>query len=139
MFGVTNLTTQKSIFRYNQGSDVPKLGIAKVSKELANLEKNKNFIEKYLKQVGINGGSITRQPAQGTSLPSVKHSNSKSLVRGGMQQLNQPSINMSPAQWAASGGNIGSYVSKQRGSTSPRMLINNELSKTLEMNGRLAT
>lgn len=63
MFGVTNLTTQKSIFRYNQGSDVPKLGIAKVSKELTNLEKNKNFIEKYLKQVGINGGSITRQPA----------------------------------------------------------------------------
>ena len=63
MFGVTNLTTQKSIFRYNQVSDVPKLGIAKVSKELANLEKNKNFIEKYLKQVGINGGSITRQPA----------------------------------------------------------------------------
>jgi len=46
---------------------------------------------------------------------------------------------MSPAQWAASGGNIGSYVSKQRGSTSPRMLINNELSKTLEMNGSVVT
>ena len=37
-----------------------KVGIAKVSKELTNLEKNKNFIEKYLKSVGINGGSITR-------------------------------------------------------------------------------
>lgn len=119
---------------------MPKLGIAKVSKELTNLEKNKNFIEKYLKSVGINGGSITRQVFP-SSLPSVKHSNSKSLVRGGLQQLNQPSttVNMSPSQWAASGGNIGSYVSKQRGSTSPRMLINNELSKTLEMGGRLAT
>jgi len=39
---------------------MPKLAISKVSKELTNLEKNKNFIEKYLKSVGINGGSITR-------------------------------------------------------------------------------
>ncbi len=141
IFGLNALNHQKSIFRYNQQQEMPKLGISKVSKELTNLEKNKNFIEKYLRSVGINGGSITRQ-AFPSSLPSVKHSNSKSLVRGGLQQLNQPSnaaVNMSPSQWAASGGNIGSYVSKQRGSTSPRALINNQLSKTLEMGGRLAT